>query len=136
MQRTDLRSLPLIAALVATAAWSFGTESRVLIEEPSAEAPCSATLRPESVLAEDDDVLLSVVFAPDPGDLTAARSEAGSGIRVISFDPPSDDLASEWVALLDLSEAVVGSWRLEFEGDRGICAAQLVVNESAPGRIE
>lgn len=136
MQRSNLALVALVSVLVATAAWSFSTQAANPTQDDmpdlSEADACRAELEPD-VVATGSEVAVGVTFPGDPGEITAVRSEDGSGIVVLGFDPV-DIGASALTARLEIPSAAAGAWWLEFDAAGETCKALLTVSESAIGR--
>lgn len=133
MKRSNTALLPLIAVLMATAAWSFSTQASNATQDDIPEmAECRAELEPK-VVAAGIEVVLGVTFPADPGEITAVRTQDGSGIVVLDFDPIEVG-SSALTARLEIPRAAAGAWWLEFDAQGETCKALLTVSESALGR--
>ena len=128
-----LASMCLVSVLVATAAWSFNTQASNVAQDDMPEmAECRAQLEPE-VVATGSEATLAVTLPKDPSEVTAIRTEEGSGIVVLGFDPVEFG-ASTLTARLEVPSEAAGTWWLEFDAKGETCKALLTVTESALGR--
>ena len=133
MQRSNLPLVSLISVLVATAAWSLGSQASSATQDDIPErSECRAQLEPE-VVAADSEVVVEVSFPASSGEITAVRSEEGSGIVVLGFDAVEAG-QSALTARLEIPDAAAGTWWLEFDAKGRTCKALLTVTESALGR--
>jgi len=133
MQRSNLTLVSLVSILVATAAWSFSSQASNATQDDMPEmAACRAHLEPD-VVTVGGNVEIGVTFPATPGEITAVRSQSGSGIVVLGFDPVETGL-SALTAHLEIPDNAAGTWWLEFDAKGEICKALLTVTESALGR--
>ena len=134
MKRTKFTLLPLVAVLLATAAWSISSHARATAQEEIAEPEsCRAELSPDQVSAAAGALTISVIFSREAGEIIAVASEQTSGIEIVDFAASDDPLAA-FTAELDVAAAEVGTWWLEFEGEETTCRALFTVSEPTPRR--
>lgn len=90
---------------------------------PAADLPCSATLDPDTIMADPEPVIVTYGFSEDIGRLQNVKSPEDSRLIVTSFDTEKKNFT------LDASSVIPGDWLLTFEGQAQNCTAMLTVSQ-------
>lgn len=133
MHPKNFTLLALVSVLAATGAWSLGAQQATDVQADTASAEaCQAELDP-AVVAAGSEASVTVTFPSDAGEIEAVRSEEGSGIAILAFDPVAPGL-SALIARLEVPKDAAGTWWLEFDAAGATCTALLTVNDVALDR--
>ncbi len=130
MSQENSRSRIPKAWFAGAAAFAFlfvVAQPGLAVSDPIDGDPCSASLSPASVQADEGSVTLEATLSEDPGAVQDVGVESASGLEVDGWQQ-GDAASVEIHVATDGAEP--GTWSVAIVGDLAECSGDLTVEES------